>query len=55
MPDKTTREPALPPEMPLWRYMDIGKLMVLLVNHKVFIPTLTTLRAREDPLAACRT
>lgn len=42
----------LPDETPLWRYMDVAKLMSLLVNHRVFIPTLATLMKDQDPKEA---
>lgn len=46
------RADALPPETTLWRYMDLGKLMVLLHRHRAFIPTLETLRGALDPKEA---
>jgi hypothetical protein len=49
MPENMTRGPDLPLETPLWRYMDVSRLMSLLVCQKVFIPTLATLRKDHDP------
>ena len=42
-------EKEMEPNTPLWRYMDAGKFMLLLLKRKAFIPKLSTLRKDRDP------